>query len=214
MKMEVDLYSNEKRLWNLGYENIAGCDEAGRGPLFGPVVAASVILPHDFVLEGLNDSKKLSEKKREKYYPIIMEKALAVSVSIVEADEIDKINIYEASRQGMLRATNSLKVKPDYIITDAMPLDGFTSVPHEAIIKGDAKSITIAAASVIAKVTRDRIMYEIDKVHPEYEFKKHKGYPTKKHLELIEKYGIIDGYRRTYGPVKKYIEEHKTNKEA
>jgi ribonuclease HII len=212
--MEVDLYSNEKRLWNLGYENIAGCDEAGRGPLFGPVVAASVILPHDFVLEGLNDSKKLSEKKREKYYPIIMEKALAVSVSIVEADEIDKINIYEASRQGMLRATNSLKVNPDYIITDAMPLDGFTSVPHEAIIKGDAKSITIAAASVIAKVTRDRIMYEIDKVHPEYEFKKHKGYPTKKHLELIEKYGIIDGYRRTYGPVKKYIEEHKTNKEA
>ena len=212
--MEVDLYNNEKKLWNSGYENIAGCDEAGRGPLFGPVVAASVILPHDFVLEGLNDSKKLSEKKREKYFPIIMEKALAVSVSIVEADEIDKINIYEASRQGMLRATNSLKVKPDYIITDAMPLDGFTSVPHEAIIKGDAKSITIAAASVIAKVTRDRIMYEIDKVHPEYEFKKHKGYPTKKHLELIEKYGIIDGYRRTYGPVKKYIEEHKTNKEA
>lgn len=210
----TDLYEIEKRLWNLGYENIAGCDEAGRGPLFGPVVAASVILPHDFVLEGLNDSKKLSEKKRDYYYPIIMEKALAVSVSIVEADEIDKINIYEASRQGMLRATNSLKVKPDYIITDAMPLDGFTSVPHEAIIKGDAKSITIAAASVIAKVTRDRIMYEIDKVHPEYEFKKHKGYPTKKHLELIEKYGIIDGYRRTYGPVKKYIEEHKTNKEA
>ena len=210
----TDLYENEKKLWNLGYENIAGCDEAGRGPLFGPVVAASVILPHDFVLEGLNDSKKLSEKKREEYYPVIMQKALAVSVSIVESDEIDKINIYEASRQGMLRATNSLKVKPDYIITDAMPLDGFTSVPHEAIIKGDAKSITIAAASVIAKVTRDRIMYEIDKVHPEYEFKKHKGYPTKKHLELIEKYGIIDGYRRTYGPVKKYIEEHKTNKEA
>lgn len=210
----IDLYENEKRLWNLGYKNIAGCDEAGRGPLFGPVVAASVILPHDFVLEGLNDSKKLSEKKREEYYPVIMQKALAVSVSIVEADEIDKINIYEASRQGMLRATNSLKVKPNYIITDAMPLDGFTSVPHEAIIKGDAKSITIAAASVIAKVTRDRIMYEIDKVHPKYEFKKHKGYPTKKHLELIEKYGIIDGYRRTYGPVKKYIEEHKTNKEA
>ena len=210
----IDLYENEKRLWSLGYESIAGCDEAGRGPLFGPVVIASVILPHDFVLEGLNDSKKLSEKKRNYYYPLIMERALAVSVSVVEADEIDKINIYEASRQGMLRATNSLKVKPDYIITDAMPLDGFTSVPHEAIIKGDAKSITIAAASVIAKVTRDRIMYEIDKVHPEYEFKKHKGYPTKKHLELIEKYGIIDGYRRTYGPVKKYIEEHKTNKEA
>lgn len=205
----IDLYENEKRLWSLGYETIAGCDEAGRGPLFGPVVIASVILPHDFVLEGLNDSKKLSEKKRNYYYPLIMERALAVSVSVVEADEIDKINIYEASRQGMLRATNSLKVKPDYIITDAMPLDGFTNIPHEAIIKGDAKSITIAAASVIAKVTRDRLMYEIDKMHPEYEFKKHKGYPTKKHIELIEKYGIINGYRRTYGPVKKYIEEHK-----
>ena len=205
----IDLYENEKRLWSLGYESIAGCDEAGRGPLFGPVVIASVILPHDFVLEGLNDSKKLSEKKRNYYYPLIMERALAVSVSVVEADEIDKINIYEASRQGMLRATNSLKVKPDYIITDAMPLDGFTNIPHEAIIKGDAKSITIAAASVIAKVTRDRLMYEIDKMHPEYEFKKHKGYPTKKHIELLEKYGIINGYRRTYGPVKKYIEEHK-----
>lgn len=207
----IDLYDNEKRLWRLGYKNIAGCDEAGRGPLFGPVVCASVILPHDFVLEGLNDSKKLSEKKREEFYPIIMEKALEVSVSIVEASEIDEINIYEASRVGMLRATNSLKIKPDYIITDAMPLDGFTNIPHEAIIKGDAKSITIAAASVIAKVTRDRLMYEIDKKHPKYEFKKHKGYPTKKHLELIEKYGIIDGYRRTYGPVKKYIEEHKSN---
>ncbi len=205
----VDLYRYEKELWNNGYENVAGTDEAGRGPLFGPVVAASVILPHDFALEGLNDSKKLTEKKREEYYPIIMENALAVGVSIVSAKEIDEINIYEASRQGMLRAIDSMKIKPDYIITDAMPLDGFTDIPHEAIIKGDAKSITIAAASVIAKVTRDRLMYEIDKKHPEYEFAKHKGYPTKKHIELLNKYGIIDGYRHTYGPVKKYIEEHK-----
>lgn len=205
----TDLYENEKRLWNNGYENVAGTDEAGRGPLYGPVVAASVILPHDFVLDGLNDSKKLTEKKREEYYPIIMEKALAVGISIVSPEEIDEINIYEASRQGMLRAIESMKIKPDYIITDAMPLDGFTSVPHEKIIKGDAKSITIAAASVIAKVTRDRLMYEEDKKHPEYEFAKHKGYPTKKHIELLNKYGIIDGYRHTYGPVKKYIEEHK-----
>lgn len=205
----IDLYENEKRLWNEGYENIAGCDEAGRGPLFGPVVCASVILPHDFVLEGLNDSKKLTEKKREEYFPIIMEKALSVGVSIVSAKEIDEINIYEASRQGMLRAINSMKIKPDYVITDAMPLDGFTDIPHEAIIKGDAKSITIAAASVIAKVTRDHIMYEEDKKHPEYEFCKHKGYPTKKHIELLNKYGIIDGYRHTYGPVKKYLSEHK-----
>lgn len=207
--MKTNLYINEKRLWALDYKNIAGTDEAGRGPLYGPVVAASVILPHDFVLEGLNDSKKLTEKKREEYYPIIMENALAVGISIVSAEEIDEINIYEASRQGMLRAIDSMNVKPDYIITDAMPLDGFTNIPHEAIIKGDAKSITIAAASVIAKVTRDRLMYEEDKKHPEYEFGKHKGYPTKKHIELLNKYGIIDGYRHTYGPVKKYIEEHK-----
>ncbi len=204
----VNLYENEKRIWESGYNYIAGCDEAGRGPLFGPVVCASVILPHDFVLEGLNDSKKLTEKKREEYYPIIMEKALAVGISIVSAKEIDKINIYEASRQGMLRAVNSMEIKPDYIITDAMPLDNFTNIKHEAIIKGDAKSISIAAASVIAKVTRDHIMYEEDLKHPEYLFKKHKGYPTKKHIELLNKYGIIDGYRHTYGPVKKYIEEH------
>lgn len=206
---KIDLYENEKRLWDLSYENVVGCDEAGRGPLFGPVVAASVILPHNFVLEGLNDSKKLTEKKREEYYPIIMANALAVGVSIVSAKEIDEINIYEASRQGMLRAIDSMNVKPDYILTDAMPLDGFTNIPHEAIIKGDAKSITIAAASVIAKVTRDRLMYEEDKKHPEYEFAKHKGYPTKKHIELLNKYGIIDGYRHTYGPVKKLLEEHK-----
>lgn len=205
----LDLYEYEKKLWANGYENVVGCDEAGRGPLFGPVVAASVILPHDFKLEGLNDSKKLSEKKREEYYPKIIENALAVGVSIVSAKEIDKINIYGASRQGMLRAIKNLKIKPDFIITDAMPLDGFTNIPHESIIKGDAKSITIAAASVIAKVTRDRLMYEEDKKHPLYEFAKHKGYPTKKHIELLNRYGIIDGYRLTYGPVKKLLEKSK-----
>lgn len=204
----VNLYENETRLWSLGYNLVAGCDEAGRGPLFGPVVCASVILPHDFKLEGLNDSKKLSEKKREEYFPIIMENALSVGISIISAKEIDEINIYEASRKGMLDAVSKLSIKPDYIITDAMPLDGFTDINHEAIIKGDAKSITIAAASVIAKVTRDHIMYEEDKKYPEYEFCKHKGYPTKKHIELLNKYGIIDGYRHTYGPVKKYIENH------
>ena len=209
----MDLYQFEKDLWNKRYQNIAGCDEAGRGPLFGPVVAAAVILPHDFVLEGLTDSKKLSEKKREEYYPVIMKNALSVGISIVSAKEIDEINIYEASRQAMLRAIDKLSIKPNYIITDAMPLAGFTDIPYEAIIKGDAKSITIAAASVIAKVTRDRLMYDIDKKHPEYEFGKHKGYPTKKHIELIEKYGIIDGYRLTYGPVKEVIEKNKTMEE-
>lgn len=209
MMIKNELYEYENELWNKGFENVAGCDEAGRGPLFGPVVCAAVILPHDFILEGLNDSKKLSEKKREEYYPIIMKKAISVRISIVSAKEIDKINIYEASRQGMLRAIESMNINPDYIITDAMPLDGFTDIPHEAIIKGDAKSITIAAASVIAKVTRDRLMYEEDKKHPQYLFGKHKGYPTKKHIELLNKYGIINGYRRTYGPVKKYLNEHK-----
>lgn len=208
-----ELYKYEKLLWSSGYKYVAGCDEAGRGPLFGPVVAAAVILPKDFVLEGLNDSKKLTEKKREKYYPIIKEKALAVGISIVSSKEIDEINIYEASRQAMLRAIDDMKLKPDYIITDAMPLDGFTSIAHEAIIKGDAKSITIAAASVIAKVTRDHIMYEEDKKHPEYLFSKHKGYPTKKHIELLNKYGIIDGYRLTYGPVNKIINDKSKTKE-
>lgn len=204
-----DLYKYEKELWEKGYNNVAGCDEAGRGPLFGPVVCASVILPHDFVLEGLNDSKKLTEKKREEYYPIIMENALAVGICVVTPKEIDEINIYEASRQGMLRAVENLNIKPDYIITDAMPIEEHTIIPSMPIIKGDAKSISIAAASVIAKVTRDRIMYEEDKKYPEYQFCKHKGYPTKKHIELLNEYGIIDGYRLTYGPVKKYLDEHK-----
>lgn len=209
MSQKEELYKYEKDLWNVGFYNIAGCDEAGRGPLFGPVVAASVILPHNFILEGLNDSKKLTEKKREEYYPIIMENALAVGISIVSHKEIDEINIYEASRQGMLRAVEKLSIKPDYIVTDAMPLEGYTNIPNMSIIKGDAKSITIAAASVIAKVTRDRLMYDIDKKYPEYEFKKHKGYPTKKHIELLNKYGIIDGYRLTYGPVKNYLNNKK-----
>ena len=203
----MDLFENEKRLWSQGYNNIAGTDEAGRGPLFGPVVAAAVILPHDFYLEGLNDSKKLTEKKRDKYYDYIMENALAVEVCLIDAKEIDEINILEASRKAMTTCINNLKVKPDYILTDAMKLN--IDIPFEDIIKGDAKSITIAAASVIAKVTRDRILYEYDKKYPEYEFSKHKGYPTKKHIELLEKNGIIDGYRMTFGPVKKILDKLK-----
>ena len=203
----MDLFENEKRLWNQGYKNIAGTDEAGRGPLFGPVVAAAVILPHDFYLEGLNDSKKLTEKKRDKYFDYIMENALAVEVCLIDAKEIDEINILEASRKAMTTCINNLKSKPDYVLTDAMKLN--IDIPFEDIIKGDAKSITIAAASVIAKVTRDRLLYEYDKKYPEYEFSKHKGYPTKKHIELLEKNGIIDGYRMTFGPVKKILDKLK-----
>ena len=201
--MQIDLLKYEKELYDKGYGFIAGCDEAGRGPLCGPVVAAAVILPKNYKLEGLTDSKKLTEKQREKFYEIIMKEALAVGVSIIDNNKIDEINILEASRLGMNEAVESLKIKPDFIITDAMDLHRDNNL---AIIKGDAKSITIAAASVVAKVTRDHIMYELDKLYPMYELCKHKGYPTKRHLELLEKYGIIDIYRKTYRPVKEILE--------
>ncbi|MBQ3474642.1 MAG: ribonuclease HII [Bacilli bacterium] len=190
-----------------GYKVIAGTDEAGRGPLVGPVVCACVVLPNDYNNEEINDSKKLTEKKREKLYDIIMKDALAVGVSIISAKEIDEINILEASRKGMIEGYKEAnkKIKIDVLLTDAMKIDTL-SIPVEKIIKGDAKSISIAAASIIAKVTRDRILYELDKKYPEYGFKDHKGYPTKKHLEAIEKYGIFDEYRKTYGPVKKIID--------
>ena len=191
-----------------GYKVIAGTDEAGRGPLVGPVVCACVVLPNDYNNDEINDSKKLTEKKREKLYDIIMNDALAVGVSIISAKEIDEINILEASRKGMIESYKEAnkKIKIDVLLTDAMKIDTL-SIPVEKIIKGDAKSISIAAASIIAKVTRDRLLYELDEKYPEYGFKDHKGYPTKKHLEAIEKYGIFDEYRKTYGPVKKIIEK-------
>ena len=169
------------------------------------MVAAAVILPHNYELSGLTDSKKLTEKQREKYFEIIKKDAISYCISIIDNKKIDEINILEASRLGMNTAVDNLKVKPDFIITDAMDLRRENSL---GIIKGDAKSITIAAASVLAKVTRDHIMDEYDKIYPQYEYKKHKGYPTKRHLELLEKYGILDIYRTTYGPVKKIMEEN------
>ena len=203
---KVDLLKYEHELYEQGYNLIAGCDEAGRGPLCGPVVAAAVILPKDYKLEGLNDSKQLSEKKRDKFFEIIKKDAISYGISIIDAKTIDEVNIYEASRMAMLDAISKLSVKPDFIITDAMPLNKENSMP---IIHGDALSITIAAASVLAKVTRDQIMYELDKKYPEYEFKSHKGYPTKKHLEIIKKYGILDFYRKTYKHVKSLLEVKK-----
>ncbi len=204
-KEEVDLRKIEKRLWSEGYHLIAGVDEAGRGPLVGPVVAGAVIFPKDYQLEGLTDSKKLSEKKREYYYQKIQEDAIAIGVGIVDAKIIDEINIYEASRLAMMRALENLKVSPDYILTDAMPLN--TPIPMEHIIHGDALSISIAAGSVIAKVTRDHLLIELDKIHPEYEFKKHKGYSTKRHMELLKKYGPLENYRFTYKPVRDLMEQ-------
>lgn len=201
----MDLWQYEKELKNKGINIIGGTDEAGRGPLFGPVVAACVVLPDNFELEGLNDSKKLSEKKRNNFYEYLIKNTI-YGISIVSPEEIDKINIYEASRQAMIKAIKKVQkqINLEYVLSDAMPID--IDIPVMPIIKGDAKSMSIAAASVIAKVTRDNILYEIDKKYPEYGFKNHKGYPTKKHFEAIEKYGLIEGYRKTYGPVQNYIE--------
>lgn len=201
----MDLWQYEKQLHIKGVNIIGGTDEAGRGPLYGPVVAACVVLPKGFQLEGLNDSKKLSEKKRNIFYNYIVENAI-YGIGIVSPEEIDKINIYEASRKAMIIAIKQVQkqIPLEYVLSDAMPIE--MDIPILPIIKGDAKSMSIAAASVIAKVTRDKILYEIDEKYPEYGFKNHKGYPTKKHLEAINKYGLIDGYRKTYGPIKNYIE--------
>lgn len=198
----MDLYKYENELYAKGINNIVGTDEAGRGPLFGPVVAAAVMLPHDFKLEGLNDSKKLSEKKRDEFYDYLINHVI-YGVGVISASEIDEINIYQASKKAMMIAINKVnkQKKVEYVLSDAMPLE--LDVPTLPIIKGDAKSASIAAASVIAKVTRDRMMYEADAKHPEYGFRNHKGYPTKKHLEAINRYGLIEGYRLSYGPVAK-----------
>ncbi len=197
----IDLYKYENELREKGVNIIGGVDEVGRGPLVGDVVAACVVLPENFVLEGLTDSKKLSEKKRNEFYKIISEKALAIGIGKVSAKEIDKINIYKATQKAMIYAINEVKkqIKLEHVLIDAMPLD--IDVPTTSIIKGDAKSITIAAASVIAKVTRDSDMYLLDKEYPMYDFAHNKGYGTKKHIEAIKKYGIIEEHRLTYSPV-------------
>lgn len=204
---KFDLYKYENELYEKGIKYIGGVDEVGRGPLIGPVVTACVVLPKDFVLEGLTDSKQLSEKKRNEYYKYIKEHALACEVGIIGPEIIDEVNIYEATKLAMLEAIKKVneKLKLEHVLIDAMPLE--LDIPSTSIIKGDAKSISIAAASVIAKVTRDEMMYELDKIYPQYGFKSHKGYPTKKHLEALNNYGLIEGYRKTYGPVKKIIEE-------
>lgn len=201
---EIDNRQYENELYSKGYKLIGGIDEVGRGPLVGPVVTACVILPEDFALDGLTDSKKLSEKKRDAFYDIIMEKAISVGIGIMDEDVIDKVNIYEATKLAMYQAVDNMSVKPDYILIDAMKLDKL-DVPSTSIIKGDLKSITISAASVIAKVTRDRMMYELDKKYPMYKFAKNKGYPTKDHIEAIVKYGILKEHRKTFKPVMEHV---------
>ncbi len=202
-KEDNDLLKYEKELYNKNIKLIAGVDEVGRGPLVGPVVAAAVILPVNYHLEGLNDSKKLSEKKRNELYPMIIRDAISYGIGVIDSKKIDEVNIYEASRLAMYDAIKNLKVKPEHILVDAMPL--YLDIPSTSIIHGDALSASIAAASIVAKVTRDNMMYELDKKYPNYGFAKHKGYPTKSHLEALSKYGPLDNYRFTYGPVKKYL---------
>ena len=193
----------ENELYESGIKYIAGIDEVGRGPLVGPVVTAAVILPKDFYDERINDSKKLTEKKREQLYDVIMENAVSVGIGISSEDVIDDINILEATKKAMIEAVNNLSVKPEHLLIDAVKLN--VDIPQTSIIKGDAKSESIAAASIIAKVTRDRMMIELDKEHPEYDFKHNKGYGTKKHIDTIEKYGILKEHRKTFAPCNKYV---------
>lgn len=202
--MDIDNYKYERELREKGLTLIAGVDEVGRGPLVGPVVAACCILPEEFHLDGLTDSKKLSEKKRDYFFEEIKKQAIAYGIGIINEKKIDEVNIYEATKLAMKEAINNMDVKPEHILIDAMPLE--LDIPTTSIIKGDLKSITISAASVLAKVTRDRMLVELDEKYPMYDFKSNKGYPTKKHLAAIAEYGIIDEHRRSYGPVKNYLE--------
>lgn len=193
----------EKQYYSKDVKYIVGCDEAGRGCLLGPVVAGAVILPKDFKCDLINDSKQLSEKQREEAYQIIKENAIAWAVAEVSAEEIDQINILNASKKAMMLALDKLNHCYDMILTDAVKLP--TDLPFEAIIKGDAKAMCIAAASIMAKVTRDHICYELDNLYPNYQIAKHKGYGTKLHMELLEKYGPIEKlYRFSYAPIKKF----------
>ena len=193
----------ENKHYALGKELIAGVDEVGRGPLAGPVVACAVIMPKDFYIEGVTDSKKVSLKKRNEYEKIILENAIAFSIAFIDEKIIDEINIYEASRKAMIEAIDNLKVKPDIVLVDAMPLN--IDIETESIIKGDEKSFTIACASIVAKQARDRFMDELAIKYPEYGFEKHKGYPTKLHKEALKKYGVLDIHRKTYKPVQEVL---------
>lgn len=208
-KNNVNLYQYEEQLEDLGIKYIAGVDEVGRGPLAGPVVVAAVILPLNLRIKGINDSKKLSLKKRNELYKIILNEALAVNVSFIDERVIDEINIYEATKKGMLEAISGLKIKPEHVLIDAMPLREL-AIAHTSIIHGDALSASIGAASIIAKITRDEYMDKMDIKYPNYGFKHHKGYCTKEHLEALEKYGPCEIHRKSFAPVKKFYTKQLT----
>ena len=188
----------EKELYGKGFKNICGIDEAGRGPLAGPVVVAGVIMPQDSMIEGVNDSKKVTEKRREKLYDLILDEAISYSVAIIGQDIIDEINILNATKQGVTQVVDELDIKPDLILVDALEHINTRGIPYEPIIKGDAKCYNIAAASIIAKVTRDRIMREWDEIYPQYGFISHKGYGTAKHIAAIKQYGLCPIHRKSF----------------
>ena len=190
-------FEYEEKHYLEGYTAVCGCDEAGRGPLCGPVVAAAVILPRDLEIEGLNDSKKLSEKKREMLFKVIKEKALAYAIAEATPAEIDEINILNASMLAMRRAVEALEVKADFALIDGNCSRGF-EIPTETVVKGDAKSYSIAAASILAKVTRDRQCIELDRAYPQYGIAKHKGYPTKEHMDAVREHGPAPIYRKSF----------------
>ena len=190
----------EEELNKKGIELIAGVDEVGRGPLIGPVVTAAVILPKGYINDEINDSKKLTEKKREKLYDVIMKDAIAVGIGMCSEKEIDEINILEATKKAMIKSINDLKIKPQHVLIDAVKLN--IDIPTTSIIKGDAKSISIAAASIIAKVTRDRMLNEMGKEYPMYDLAKNKGYGTKKHMEALKEYGPCKYHRFSFEPVR------------
>lgn len=196
-------YEYETLLHQKGYKLIAGVDEVGRGPLAGPVVATAIIMPIDCYIEGVNDSKQVSSKKRMMLKKIIEEKAIAIATAFVDEKVIDEINIYEATKKAMLEALSKLNPQPDYILVDAMSLD--TSIPSLSIIKGDEKSFTIACASIVAKETRDAYMTELDKKYPGYNFAQNKGYPTKAHKQALIDQGICEIHRKSYKPVANII---------
>jgi Ribonuclease HII len=199
----MERYKYEQDAYNQGYQCIAGCDEAGRGPLAGPLVVAAVIFKKGYYNELINDSKKITSKKRTELFDLILKEAKDYTIVIKTVAEVDEENVYQASRLGMIEAVNQLKFKVDCVLTDAMPLKNtMHCVP---IIKGDQKSISIAASSILAKVTRDKIMEEYDEVYPEYGFKKHKGYPTKLHKEALNKYGVTAIHRKSFKPIKEIL---------
>ena len=190
-------FEYEEKLYSEGYKSICGCDEAGRGPLCGPVVAAAVILPLGIEIEGLNDSKKLTEKKREKLFDVIKEKAIAYAIAEASPEEIDEINILNASMLAMRRAVEALPVKADFALIDGNCSRGF-EIPTETVVSGDAKSCSISAASILAKVTRDRGCIELDREYPMYGIAKHKGYPTKDHMNAVREHGPSPIHRKTF----------------